>query len=75
MTGGKKVYKNYGFARAFLILACDTTNEADKVVVYATKLKEGAMTSNKYAKNTQQQWESKDQQKQRKCGIFNNVTL
>ena len=32
----QKVYKNHGFAKAVLILACDTTNEAEEAVVYAT---------------------------------------
>ena len=49
----QKVYKNNGFAKAVLILACDATNEADKAMVYATTLKEDATTSKKCSKKTQ----------------------
>ena len=42
----QKVYKNHGFAKSILILACDATNKADDAMVYTSK--EDSTTSNKY---------------------------
>ena len=53
-------YKNHGFAKVVLILACDASNEADQTMSWATKLKEDATTSNKNTKKTQQHLERRE---------------
>ena len=55
----QKEYKNLGFAKAALILACDTTNDAKKAMKYATTSKEEITTSNECTKKTQQHPEKK----------------
>ena len=53
-------YKNHGFAKVVLILACDASNEADQTMSCATKLKEDVTTSNKNTKKIQQHLERKE---------------
>ena len=48
----QKVYRNYGFAKATLILACDATKEAEEEMVDAITSKEDATTLKEYTKKT-----------------------
>ena len=66
----QKVYKNHVFPKVVLILACDTTNDADETMKYVTTSKEDATTLNLFTKKTQQHQKRKDWWKQRKYGFL-----